>query len=139
MLERRAGEELFRKHVATVVAGGLAALAAESQPASGTSLAKGASTGAAPSASGPPAPSPLKEAGSGDGGSAGPTGSRLLDTMAFLNDLGRWVGGWTASVSPALPGLLRSLLRNIWTLHLNASQSATSTPPACVWLRLPLR
>jgi hypothetical protein len=35
MLEKRAGEELFRKHVATVVAGALAALHAEQLAAEG--------------------------------------------------------------------------------------------------------
>lgn len=136
LLEKRAGEELFRKHVATVVQGAVAALAAElgasgagagsvtgAAAADGTpgKAAGAASTGAAPG------PTPQKDGG-GEGGGP-PPGSRFLDTMAFLNDLGRCAGCtrcmWLACLKAAellqpwrqLPAPLwaRSRLLQRWT------------------------
>ena len=75
MLERRAGEELFRKHVENVVGAAVGGwLAAERRRAA---AAQGGSSG-----------------GDGGGGGSGGGGRPwLLDTMSFLNELGRWVGG----------------------------------------------
>lgn len=91
MLEKRAGEELFRKHVSTVVAAGLAALAAEQAAAAGKE-APAASAGAAGAAAAAAAAGGAAAQGDGGAGAAA-AGSRLLDTMAFLNDLGRWAEG----------------------------------------------
>jgi hypothetical protein len=105
MLEKRAGEELFRKHVATVVAGGIAALLAE-QAASGVG-SSGEQPGATPRK--PPAMAAGAAAGSTpagtpqkDGGASGAVvGSRFIDTMTFLNDLGRWVSASVLNGGPA--------------------------------------
>ncbi len=94
MLEKRAGEELFRKHVSTVVAAGLAALAAEQAAAAGKDGPAAAAAAAVATAVAAPAAGAAGAAAAGaDGGSGTPVGSRLLDTMTFLNDLGRWASG----------------------------------------------
>ena len=98
LLEKRAGEELFRKHVATVVQGAVAALAAElgaSGAGAGTVTGAAAADGTpgkaagAASAGAAPGPTPQKDGGGGGEGGGPAPGSRFLDTMAFLNDLGR--------------------------------------------------
>ncbi|KAL4420393.1 hypothetical protein ABPG75_010049 [Micractinium tetrahymenae] len=107
MLEKRAGEDLFRKHVGNVVAAALAALAAEQAAAAGagegaaagTGAASAAAAGAVGAASGAAGPSPLKAGGPGGGGEGGVAPTRLLDTMTFLNDLGR-AGSFRKEMAP---------------------------------------
>ena len=89
LLEKRAGEELFRKHMGGVVASGLVALAAE-QGASKPPLPPkprgegGGGTGTAAAGG-----SPQQAAQEGGSAAGGAPSTRLLDTLAFLNELGR--------------------------------------------------
>ena len=155
MLEKRAGEDLFRKHVATVVHSGLAALAAEQAAAGGGSAGSGGGTAvsggaAAPSppaavsgepgaaAAASPGVSPLKlvvvtgggAGGGGAGGDAAPP-SRLIDTMTFLNDLGRWVGGWEVGV---MVGRCQRAGASWQALHRQHGVWSVSEGEACVEL-----
>lgn len=82
MLEKRAGEELFRKHVATVVGDALAARAAE-QGKDGAAAAA-----AAGPAESPPGAAPGQQQ-KGESSEGPPT--FLLDAVKFLNGLGRWL------------------------------------------------
>jgi hypothetical protein len=100
MLEKRAGEDLFRKHVGNVVAAGITALQAEQAATSGAGAGR-ASKATAPAASpaaaafpaggAVPAGSPMQP-GAAAAAEAANSGTRLLDTMTFLTDLGRWAG-----------------------------------------------
>ena len=133
MLERRAGEELFRKHVGDVVAGAIAAVQAEQAAVAGTASgaagpsqspaarpspaagSEGAAAAASPgpAAAGVPGSSPQQQKQQQRGGAA-QRASRLLDTMTFLNDLGRhvWGGGGGARIQNApLAALLGIQLR----------------------------
>lgn len=102
MLEKRAGEELFRKHVGDVVAAGIAALQAEqagtaAAAAPGTPGSKAGGPAAAsgtPGGDGVPASSPQQQQQQQrekekEGVAAG---TRLLDALTFMNELGRSVG-----------------------------------------------